>query len=200
MKHFIFDMGGVLLKPIPNSTIENEDSFVKCNTIKEDEFIKIFIDYEKGNINTKEYVKILGPHFNKANLTIEEYEKDYFDIGEKYSGVFKHAYPLIKSLKEDGHKVYLLSNLHELSFKYFSSVFDVSIFDELFLSYKLHMVKPDDDIFEYVIKKINDDPSNMFFFDDKIANVNVAINCGINGLQTTGESLEENILQCKKKI
>lgn len=194
MKHFIFDMGGVLLKPISQELIKGEGSYVKCTTPEiENLFWDTFIEYEKGNINTEEFVDMLKPYFNKKGLTAEEYEKDYLDIGIKYGGVFENAYHLLKKLKEDGYNIYLLSNLHEISFKDFSSVFDISIFDKLFLSYKIHMIKPNDEIYQYVIKEIDDDPENMYFFDDKIENVKAAISNGINSFQTTGEILEKNI-------
>ena len=199
MKYFIFDMGGVLLKTINEDLLKNENSYVKCNTLEEEKFfLNTFIDYEKGNITTSEYVDILGPFFNKKGLTTDEYEKDYYDNGVKYGGAFPNAFSLLNNLKKEGHKIYLLSNLHETSFKDFSKIFDITIFNELFLSFKLHMVKPNKQIFQYVINKIGDNPCNMFFFDDRKENVDTAIECGINAFVTTGEILEKNINLAKK--
>ena len=83
--------------------------------------------------------------------------------------------------------------MHELSFKDFSKVFDTSIFDKLFLSYEIGLIKPDDEIFRYVIKEIGDNPNNMCFFDDKLENVNSAKRNGMNAIQTTGDTLAEAI-------
>lgn len=194
IKHYIFDMGGVLLKQIPYKLIENEVSFVNCNTPEVEKiFWDNFYEYEKGNINTKQFVHNLQPYFNKKDITPEEYEQSYFEIGEKYGGVFENAFIEIKKLKDEGNKVYLLSNLHELSFKDFSKVFDTSIFDKLFLSYEIGLIKPDDEIFRYVIKEIGDNPNNMCFFDDKLENVNSAKRNGMNAIQTTGDTLAEAI-------
>ena len=100
MKHFIFDMGGVLLKPIPRELIKREDSYVECTTPKIEKFFwDTFFEYEKGNINTEKFVDILNPYFNKKELTVKEYEKNYIDIGIKYGGVFENAYPLLKNLQ-----------------------------------------------------------------------------------------------------
>ncbi|MBR3134819.1 MAG: HAD-IA family hydrolase [Clostridia bacterium] len=194
MKHFIFDMGGVLVKPIPHELVENEISYVKCDT---PEFKKYFWDtfyeFEKGTIDTNRFVEIFKNNFNKKGLTTVEYENNYYEIGKKYGGVFENAYEVLKNLKENGCKVYLLSNLHEVSFKDFSSIFDVSIFDKLFLSYKIGLIKPDNNIYKYVINEINDDPREMCFFDDKIENVEAAISNGMNSFQTTGDILEKNV-------
>ena len=194
IKHYIFDMGGVLLKQIPYKLIENEVSFVNCTTPEVEKiFWDNFYEYEKGNINTEKFVKNLRTYFNKKDLTTEEYEQSYFEIGEKYGGVFENAYKYVKKIKDEGNKVYLLSNLHELSFKDFSKVFDTSIFDKLFLSYEIGLIKPDDEIFKYVIKEIGDKPNNMCFFDDKLENVNSAKRNGMNAIQTTGDTLAEAI-------
>lgn len=200
MKHFIFDMGGVLLKPISHDLAENEDSFVKCDTDEMKKFFwDTFFDYERGKINTNQLVEIFQPYFNKKGLTPEEYEQGYYDIGKKFGGPFENAYNSLKKLKEDGYKVYLLSNLHEISFKDFSQNFDVSIFDKLFLSYEIGMLKPEDSIYKYVIDKIGDDPKEMCFFDDKIENVESAKRNGMNAIQTTGNTLENNIKIAKQE-
>ena len=200
MKHYIFDMGGVILKPIPYDLIKDESSFVNCDTPElEDLFYKNFYKYEKGDINTKEFVYNLQPYFNKKDLTPEEYEESYLDIGKKYGGVFDNAYSEIKKLKEEGNRVYLLSNLHELAFKDFSSLFDTKIFDRLFLSFEIGMIKPNEDIFKYVIKEIDDEPKNMYFFDDKLENVNAAINTGMNAIVTTGSNLKNSIDSIKNR-
>ena len=75
---------------------------------------------------------------------------------------------------------------------------DISIFDNLFLSYEMQLLKPDSKIFLETIKKINDNPSNMYFFDDKEKNVNVAKECGINAYQCTGENIKEIICEIVK--
>ena len=136
---------------------------------------------------------------NKKDLTPEEYEESYLDIGKKYGGVFDNAYSEIKKLKEEGNRVYLLSNLHELAFKDFSSLFDTKIFDRLFLSFEIGMIKPNEDIFKYVIKEIDDEPKNMYFFDDKLENVNAAINTGMNAIVTTGSNLKNSIDSIKNR-
>ena len=198
MKHFIFDMGGVLLKPIPHKLVEDEISYVKCNSEEMKNFFwDTFFEFEKGKIDTNELVKTLQPYFNKKDITPEEYEQTYYEIGNKHGGTFDNAYNALKQLKDEGYKVYLLSNLHEISFKDFSNRFDVSVFDELFLSYEIGMLKPEDEIYKYVIEKIGDDPKEMCFFDDKQENVESAIKSGMNAIQTTGDILEKNIKYAK---
>lgn len=201
MKHFIFDMGGVLIKPIPHELVKNEISFVKCTTPElKDFFWNTFLEFERGTLNTSDFVHKLQPYFNKKDLTPEEYEQDYYDIGKKHGGVFENAYNSLKKLRDEGYKVYLLSNLHEISFKDLERVFDISVFNKLFLSYEMGMLKPEDEIYQKVINEIGDDPKEMCFFDDKIENVESAILNGMNAIQSTGDVLQKNIDIAKKKF
>ena len=131
--------------------------------------------------------------FNKKNISYEEYIENYNEIGYKYGGVYKEAVDTLYNLKKDGYKIYMLSNLNDTAFNSFSSEFDISIFDELFLSFKLHMVKPEKNIYEYVIRKINGNAKEMCFFDDKKINIDVAKECQMNGFVTTGETINEMV-------
>lgn len=194
MKHFIFDMGGVLLKEIQYDRLQAEDSFIHFDVPEEKEkFLIIWRQYQKGQITTDEFVTMTRPYFNKKDLTVEEYRTNFFKTRNQYAGPYEHAFALLKHLKTNGYKIYLLSNLNEVSFDYFASVFDLSIFDQLFLSFKIHQIKPEKEIYEYVIQSIQDSPKNMVFFDDKLANVEAAIKQGMYAYQTTGETLEKNI-------
>lgn len=198
MHHFIFDMGGVLLKEIQYELLKDEDSFVKFNKEEEREnFLDIWKKYQKGNITTEQFVQMTSPYFNKKDLTVEEYKNNFFRTRNQYAGPYLDAYKLLERLKDEGHKVYLLSNLNDVSFQYFSSVFDLSVFDNLFLSFKIHHIKPEKEIYEYVIKTINDVPENMVFFDDKITNVEAAIEQKMYAIQATGDVLEEKISEGK---
>ena len=81
--------------------------------------------------------------------------------------------------------------MKEIDYEKFIKHFDVSIFDEMFLSFKLGMLKPNDDIYQYVINKLNTKPENIYFFDDNKENVDGAIRNGINAYQVTGETVKK---------
>jgi HAD superfamily hydrolase (TIGR01509 family) len=60
------------------------------------------------------------------------------------------------------------------------------------------MIKPNDDIYQAVIKEIGDDPSNMIFFDDNPKNVEAAIRNGMQSYVTDGARLIDFINQAKE--
>ena len=54
------------------------------------------------------------------------------------------------------------------------------LFDKLYLSYEMRMSKPDDEIYQSLLKSENVNPEKALFIDDSIANINAAKALGIN--------------------
>ena len=81
---------------------------------------------------------------------------------------------VVDDLRAKGHPVYLLSNGNDLHFDYINQTFGLSRhFDALFLSQKMHMSKPEQQIFEAVDKEIRSRENGeleVVFIDDIEAN------------------------------
>ena len=188
MKYFVFDLGGVLAVPMVSKKLYEQIEW----KVSYDKFLDKFnnsaesIKVHKGEISTKEFFEYLKRYMND-NITLEEFKNIYVNNNE----FFNDTIETIKKLKNLGYKVYLLSNLKEIDYEKFIKHFDVSIFDEMFLSFKLGMLKPNDDIYQYVINKLNTKPENIYFFDDNKENVDGAIRNGINAYQVTGETVKK---------
>ena len=188
MKFFVFDLGGVLSVPMVSKKLYEQIKW----KVSYEEFLDKFnnseesIKVHKGEISTKEFFEYLKRYMDD-NITLEEFKNIYVNNNK----FFNDTIEIIKKLKNLGYKVYLLSNLKEIDYEKFIKHFDISIFDELFLSFKLGMLKPNDDIYQYVINKLNTKPENIYFFDDNKENVDGAIRNGINAYQVTGETVKK---------
>ena len=81
---------------------------------------------------------------------------------------------VVDALRAKGHPVYLLSNGNDLHFDYINQTYGLSRhFDALFLSQKMHMSKPEQQIFEAVDKEIRSRENGeleVVFIDDIEAN------------------------------
>lgn len=76
----------------------------------------------------------------------------------------------VEKLRKAGHPVYLLSNGNDLHFGFINRQYRLNAyFDGFFLSQKMHMSKPEPQIFEAVQKAIGNPPS-VVFIDDIQAN------------------------------
>lgn len=197
MKYFVFDLGGVLSVPMVSKKLYEQIKW----KVSYDEFLDKFnnseesIKVHKGEISTKEFFDYLNGYMDD-DITLEEFKNIYVNNNK----FFNDTIEIIKKLKKLGYKVYLLSNLKEIDYEKFIKHFDVSIFDEMFLSFKLDMLKPNDDIYQYVIKKLNTKPENIYFFDDNKENIEGAIRNGINAYQVTGENVKKVVEEILNQI
>ena len=188
MKYFVFDLGGVLSVPMVSKKLYEQIKW----KVSYDEFLDKFnnsaesIKVHKGEISTKDFFEYLKGYMDD-DITLEEFKNIYVNNNKFFTDTIE----IIKKLKNLGYKVYLLSNLKEIDYEKFIKHFDVLIFDEMFLSFKLDMLKPNDDIYQYVINKLNTKPENIYFFDDNKENVDGAIRNGINAYQVTGETVKK---------
>ena len=190
MKFFVFDLGGVLSVPMVSKKLYEQIKW----KVSYEEFLDKFnnseesIKVHKGEISTKEFFEYLKVYMDD-NITLEEFKNIYVNNNK----FFNDTIEIIKKLKNLGYKVYLLSNLKEIDYEKFIKHFDISIFNELFLSFKLGMLKPNDDIYQHVINKLNTKPEKIYFFDDNKENVEGAIKNGINAYQVTGETVKKAV-------
>lgn len=188
MKHFIFDMGGVIVKPMKIEEIYNSFEW----TISWEQFLYKFISSKKailihrGQITIKDYFNYIKQYIKKE-VSYDEFMKSY--IKSKQSP-YEDTIEIISRLKKLGHKVYILSNLREIDFECYQKKFDTSMFDDTFLSYELNMLKPDKEIYMYALERIKSASNGVYFFDDIEENVNAAKALGINSYQVTGETIK----------
>ena len=185
---YIFDLGGVIIKSQDLKKIYDElkpkvdyDTFIDiwCNDPE-------VIDAHKGlkdeNESFRNVLEKIG-----CKISIDE----LFNIVYKERDYYEDTLNIINTLRNTGKKVYLLSNLRKIDFEYLKKDIDISIFDKTFLSYEMNLIKPQKEIYETVIEDLNINPNNIYFFDDNIANINSAIQCGIKGFCVTGDNIKE---------
>lgn len=184
----IFDIGNVLVdfswrqmlrdKGIPEDLIEK----VGDATVRTD----IWNEFDRGVMSHEEIVDKLCD--NTPELS--EYIHKGFD---DFKGIVKlrsTSIPLIEGLKKAHYKILVLSNFskgavdanqNEMSF--------LEYVDGGILSYKDHVIKPDHDIYELIIKRYDLTPDKSVFIDDTEKNVIGAIKAGIKGIHF--QSLEQ---------
>lgn len=203
MKYFVFDIGGVLnnteIKEFKRYlTLKNyyNEKDIEANNFRKE----LFGEYMKGKISFEELIDIMRPYLIDRDKSAEDYRIEYKKHLKNTSGLYKSSEEVIKKVKEEGHRVYLLSNLTELDYEIFSENFDTSLLDGAFLSYKLGLLKPGRPIFDRILYEIGCDPRSMYYFDDKKSNVDSASECYIHACLTNGNKLREDVDKTLIKI
>lgn len=188
IKTLIFDLGEVLIYEHPKWGAKK---FSEINGLSVSENMKIMkddLEYMKGNITPSGFA---SKYMKSMNLDISE--EEFHTI---YSDVFTLDEPLFDFLKELKGKVDLtmLSNTEEVRIIFLKKKFPelFSLFgDRLALSYEVHVVKPQKEIYHHALKIADVKPENSVFIDDKIEYVEAAKKLGMKALQyTTVESLK----------
>ena len=94
----------------------------------------------------------------------------------------------LDSLLELKHRyhIMLLSNTNSIHWQWavrnrfrYKGLEVEDFFDRIYLSYELHMQKPDKEIFKYVLEDAGIAPEETFFIDDSVANCSAAEQLGI---------------------
>lgn len=133
-----------------------------------------------------EYEQEIRLLFSKTELLVEEYT---------------YSYDWIKSLKEQGYSVYLLSNYGKTSFEAARDHGRLSflpLVDGGVISYEVKIVKPEPGIYEALLAKYRLKAEESVFLDDRAENIAAAEQLGFHGIVV--ESFEQAKEELKKVL
>ncbi|RIA77989.1 putative hydrolase of the HAD superfamily [Anaeroplasma bactoclasticum] len=177
MKTVIFDLYGTLMNI---HTDEERDSFWKnlAKAFKDykeyepmelkSEYLKLCkeLEKEKEEIEILDVFHILYPEgdVNKIAITFRKLSTDFI---HPYFGVKR----LLKKLKSEGYKIYLLSNAQASFTKWELSKFNLEyLFDGIFLSSDLGIKKPNMAYYNALIEKYSIDTNNAIMIGNDYNN------------------------------
>ena len=178
IKNLVFDIGGVILTELTvdyfdlngdekknlNKIIFYDKRFRKClnGDMKVDEYLSELI--KENSKYKKEIEMILGIKYQKYMLPIK-----------------KDVLELLYELKKD-YNIYFLSNLTDVSYDYlYNEVGILKDFPGIY-SFKEHMQKPNEQIYELLIKRFNLRKEETVFFDNTQRNVDAGNRAGIKSI------------------
>lgn len=183
----LFDLGGILVRIKPISILwpgvaQTQSSASFDRIWMESETVRA---YETGQIYGLE--SFYRSARKEMGITI--LRKDFPDvflslIGELFEGTLE----VLQALKTR-HSLFLLSNIgadHWLNCR--DNLGLGQCFDDFFLSYQMGMMKPDRRIYQQILSRIDDDPKNIWYFDDREENVMIAREFGVNAIISQGGS------------
>ncbi len=184
IRNVIFDLGVVLINLDPAECIRRfrhlgiediEQRFVDA------QHSGIFHAFEKGEISV--------PEFFESIRTLADRPLTDDQIRNAWLGMLKEipSYKLDLLLNLRNHyNVFLLSNTNELHWDFCSqNVFNYKgyqaddFFRKIWLSNEIHLLKPSEEIFRFILKDANLNPDETLFLDDLQANCQTARKLGI---------------------
>ena len=196
MKTIIFDLGGVLVDWNPEYVYLNEfdGDRKKMNWFFDNICTSDWNEEQDGGklikIATKERIKLFPEHEKLIKMYYGRWE-------EMLKGEIIESVNILKKLKSKNYKLIALTNWSFETFPVAIRRFDfLKLFDGIVVSGKIKMLKPFKNIYNYTINKYKLSPSECVFIDDRVSNVQGAINCGIKGIYF--QSSKQLIRELKK--
>jgi len=180
IKNIIFDIGNVLLEFNPRMYVSSKISEEKVEEIykcifQSDEWPML----DRGTISEEEAkMNIINRNIENKELINLVFENWYDILIPIESSV-----DVLRQLKENGYKVYYLSNFHLAAFEHVTQKYEFfQRFDGGIVSYKEKLLKPEKEIYEMIIERYNLEQNETVFIDDIKENVNAAVKSGLKGI------------------
>ena len=185
IKNIVFDLGGVLVDLDFKAAINGLQKAGFANVKEQLQTLHqggIFQKFELGEMTAEEFRTAIREN-STVELTDEEVENLW---NAMLLEIPREKLELILALRGK-YMVYLLSNTNSIHWDYVcKNAFNYrgfrvkDYFEETFLSYEMHLAKPDKAIFEKVLQDANLLPEETLFIDDSEANCKAAEEVGIH--------------------
>ena len=183
IKNIIFDFGDVICDIDFKRTV---DAFSQLSNAPLDISVENYIHHpvfgglEKGDITLEEFRNEIRSLL-KTNASDDTIDNAWAQV------IINSDQERINMLKniQGRFRTYILSNTNDIhintAFDRINTSFDVdfrSFFDKVYLSHEIGMAKPDDAIYNYVLKDANIIASETLFIDDNKPNIEAAHRLG----------------------
>ena len=188
-KNIIFDLGNVLVKLNPEGCIGAFKAIGMGELVEQNpqsEGMMLMSKLGVGMITTEEFCdaarKLTGSDVTNEEI-IDAANKMLVEIPDEKK-------ERLLQLKKAGYRLFLLSNTIDIHWDYcvehlfpYQSYGVEDYLEYCFLSQRMHLAKPNDRIYEEVIKQANVNPDETLFIDDLKENCEAAEKLGIHTFQ-----------------
>ena len=174
----VFDLGGVIINLNVPRCVNNfkqlmDEEYIRTVLGIDDEgegvvavsaaTKQLMHDYEYGNISTDTFLKTLQEYCHPGT-TIEQIRAAWLSMLDELP---QERLDFIGTLRAKGYRTILLSNSNELHWQPIWEQYHLgSYFDAVFASQMLHMAKPNQEIFDHVVRVAQVDCAHTIYVDD----------------------------------
>lgn len=144
---------------------------------------EVFQQHERGEITDEEFAARLCEEMGIA-LSFEQFATGWQAV---FVALRPEVITLMQQLRNDGHRVVVLSNTNRLHCHYWPQHYPevAAAADHLYLSQDIGLRKPDPAIYQYVLQAEKTTADQAVFFDDHPGNVAAAEALGIKAVHVT---------------
>lgn len=206
IRNIFFDLGGVLFNLNTRLALRK---FAELGMPVPDEILSSNSPFNAGPdghpifqlIHSVDLGEIYGPEFLRLVRMQCRPEVTDAQVLEAYNGLIdvpSSRLQLLAKLRER-YQLFLVSNIGDLHWQAASEMADAKgyvlseLFEKCFLSYEMHIAKPDPAYFEYAIRESGVNPSETLYIDDSAVNISVGAQAGLQAYHIEPNNLEQHI-------
>ncbi|MBN1153463.1 HAD family phosphatase [candidate division KSB1 bacterium] len=187
-----FDLGGVLVNIDIQSFLIKLSNYYEIGIehLKNHQSKKSHEDYMKGLITSEQYYNDVKQNFEKQiplRLFKEFWNSILIDQRNDTS--------IIVDKLKNKYRLALMSNVDPWHFSFCYDKFPViRAFKNRFLSYEMHLIKPEREFYLHAIRSLKSMPQDCVFIDDLLENIDAAKALGFNTVHfQNGSQLEHEL-------
>ena len=205
IKNIVFDFNGVISKADKIKILNKLNLQDVCNLVCfgfsyltksgfRNSLVQAYKGVMMGNMPCENIYSLFEQEFPNKSVTVEKIVNNFVASMRTQDGLIK----LIDYLRQNGLKVYILSNSIPKTEKMINSEAISAHFDGVYCSNEHGLIKPNKDIYEDACKKWGILPEESIFIDDKKENVKGALNAGFKEAYhlTREEDIINQISEC----
>ena len=192
IRNIIFDLGNVIIN-------YNQEQIINNFTKKEEEIKYIYDEIfhapewelmDLGNITNDEAIEVI----NKRNeFKYQKLTDNFLHEWYKEQEINRDIVEIAKKLKKNGYKLFVLSNMANLTYEYFKNDEFFSLCTGIIISAHEHLIKPDEKVFRLLLDKYKLNAEECLFIDDDPSeqNYKTANKIGIQGRRIIPNQAED---------
>lgn len=184
---YIFDLGNVIVDIDFNRVLGTWSDLARVPLAQLKQTFTMgetFHQHERGDISDEEFAKRMC-HDMEMPLSYEQFTHGWQAI---FVGLRPEVIDIMKTLREQGHRVVVLSNTNALHTTFWLGEYPqiYAAADRVYLSQEMGMRKPEARIYQRVLELEGFSAADAVFFDDNADNIESANQLGIASVLVTG--------------
>ncbi len=174
----VFDLGGVVFRWRPEAIVSRvfDSSPARQRALTEIIGHGDWIELDRGTIVLDQAI---DRGSQRTGLPRDDIARLFAEVPPSLTPI-PETIDLIRATRDAGNSVYVLSNMHRASIEYLEENHDFwGLFDGMVISCRIEMVKPEREIYEYLLATYRLQAADTVFIDDTSENLDAAASVGI---------------------
>jgi putative hydrolase of the HAD superfamily len=191
--NIVFDLGGVVFSWEPEKIISQVFDDPKVRELVQSQIFH-HPDWDELDRGTLLYPEAMLRAVERTGLPASSIIRLFRHVPLSLVGL-PETVVLLRRLKAKGHRLFFLSNMHVASITYLERAYIFwDVFEGGVISCRIHLIKPEPEIYRYLVAQYDLKKEQTIFIDDLASNLEPADKMGIQTI------LFHHPLQCEQQL